>query len=133
MVAPNIEALSEALTSSLDSIQNFFDKGTGEVIAISDEFGPAELDGPPDRYLAITPLTASERFQIMEDFTESLSNPPLQEELNDALIGREAFLRFEDVLRKYPDQLREWEAFRKAVVIDRVRTWLSQHGIALEA
>ena len=72
MPVPNLDVVIEALTSSLDSIKQYYDKSSGEVVSVSDEFGEAELDGPAERYLLITPLTASERFQIMEDFVESL-------------------------------------------------------------
>ena len=78
MSTPDMDSLILALTSALDSIRNYYDRTTGEVVTISDEFGAGELDGPSEHYELITPLSVSERFQIMEDFVESLDNEDVQ-------------------------------------------------------
>ena len=131
MSTPNLEGLIEAMTSALDSIRQFYDRQTGEVVSISDEFGDGELEGPPERYEFITPLSVSERFQIMEDFVETLQNEALEDELNQALTEKGAFLRFEETLKRYPTRNRQWEAFRSARVASRARAWLKEHGIGL--
>ena len=66
-----MDGLIEAMTSSLDSIRHYYHRDTGEVVTLSDEFGTGQLEGPAERYQLITPLSVSERFQIMEDFVES--------------------------------------------------------------
>ncbi len=131
MPAPNLDVVIEALTSSLDSIKQYYDKTSGEVVTVSDEFGETELDGPAERYLLITPLTASQRFQIMEDFVESLPNEALQDELNEALVAEGAFLRFEEVLKKYPNRYQQWLRFRSDKLASRARDWLRSNGISV--
>ena len=102
MSTPDMDSLILALTSALYSIRNYYDRTTGEVVTISDEFGAGELDGPSEHYELITPLSVSERFQIMEDFVESLDNEDVQDELNQALTEKGAFLRFDEALSRYP-------------------------------
>lgn len=126
----NLEALIEAFTESLDSIAQYYDRQTAEVVTLSEEFGTGQLEGPPDRYVVITPLSVSDRYQIMEDFVEAVGNEPLQEELNEALIEKGAFLRFESVLAKYPTRYRQWRAFRADKVTAHVRCWMREHGLA---
>lgn len=130
MPTPDLDALCEALTSSLDSIVHYYDRQTGEIIALSEEFGTGELEGPPSRYTLLTPLSINERYQIMEDFVETVSNESLEDELNAALIEKGAFQRFDEVLKKYPTRYRQWQAFRNDKVSVRARAWLREHGLA---
>lgn len=125
----DLEALIEAFTSSLDAIAQYYDRGSGEIVSLSEEFGTGELEGPPDRYVVITPLSVNDRYQIMEDFVENVGDESLEEELNEALIEKGAFLRFEGVLAKYPARLQQWRAFRTGKVTAHVRAWLSEHGL----
>ena len=68
-----MDGLIGAMTSSLDSIRHYYDRDTGEVVTLSDEFGTGQLVGPAERYELITPLSVSERFQIMEDLRRNAS------------------------------------------------------------
>ena len=129
MASPDLEGLIEALTSSLDTIRYYYDSSTGEVVALSEEFGTGELEGPPERYTPIHSLSVSERYQIMEDFVETISNQSLQDELNEALIEMGAFQRFEEVLKKYPTRYRQWQVFRSDKVMARAKAWLRDHRL----
>jgi hypothetical protein len=128
--SPDLEGLIEALTSSLDTIRHYYDSSTGEVVALSEEFGTGELDGPPERYTPIHSLSLSERYQIMEDFAETILNQSLQDELNEALIEMGAFQKFEEVLKKYPTRYRQWQVFRSDKVMARAKSWLRDHRLA---
>jgi Uncharacterised protein family (UPF0158) len=129
MALPDEDALIEALTSVLDDIHYYYDRQTGEVIALSEEFGTGEIEGPASRYQPITPLSVSERYQIMEDFVETLGNQSLQDELTEALIEMGAFQKFEVVLKKYPTRYRQWEVFRTDKVKSRARAWLRENKV----
>lgn len=130
MPNPDLEALIEALTSSLDTIRYYYDSATGEVVTVSEEFGTGELDGPPSRYTPIHSLSVSERYQIMEDFVETIGMPALQDELNEALIEMGAFQKFEEVLKKYPTRYKQWQVFRSDKVMARAKGWLRDHKLA---
>ena len=97
-----MDGLIGAMTSSLDSIRHYYDRDTGEVVTLSDEFGTGQLVGPAERYELITPLSVSERFQIMEDFVETLHNDALEDELNQVLTEKGAFIKFDEALKHYP-------------------------------
>ncbi len=127
----SLEALIQALESQLDTIKHYYDREAGEVIMVSEEFGDGlgDTEAEADRYLLISPFTTNERFQIMEDFVESLPNESLIEELNQALIGKGAFQRFEEALQKYPNRRKQWHSFRAAKLNARAREWLREHGI----
>jgi hypothetical protein len=127
----NLEALIQALESQLDTIRYYYDRDTGEVVMVSEEFGegPGDMDQEADRFLLVTPFTTNERFQIMEDFVESLPDEGLVEELNQALIGKGAFQRFEGALQKYPNRKEQWLRFRADKMSARAREWLRENGI----
>ena len=129
MASPDLEDLIEALTSSLDSIHHYYDSSTGEIVALSEEFGEGALEGPPERYTPIHSLSVSERYQVMEDFVETVENPSLQDELNEALIEKGAFQKFEEALAKYPTRYRQWQAFRSDRMMARARSWLREHRL----
>ncbi len=124
-----MDALIEAMTSSLDSIRHYYHRDTGEVVTLSDEFGTGQLEGPAERYQLITPLSVSERFQIMEDFVETLHNDALEDELNQVLTEKGAFFKFDEALKRYPTRNKQWEQFRSDRVASRARAWLQEHGI----
>lgn len=130
---PGIEAVVQALESQLDNIKHYYDRTTGEVVMLDEEFGEfgavPDLDQQGDRYVFIQPFSNNERFQIMEDFVEALSNEALQEELNMALIEKGAFQRFEEVLTKYPNQHEQWRRFRVDKVNARALQWFRDNGI----
>ena len=124
-----MDALIEAMTSSLDSIRHYYHRDTGEVVTLSDEFGTGQLEGPVERYQLITPLSVSERFQIMEDFVETLRNDALEDELNQVLTEKGAFVKFDEALKRYPTRNKQWEQFRADRVASRARAWMLEHGI----
>ena len=124
-----MDGLIQAMTSSLDSIRHYYDRDTGEIVMLSDEFGAGGLDGPAERYEFITPLSVSERFQIMEDFVETLHNDALEDELNQVLTEKGAFVKFDEALKRYPTRNKQWEAFRSEKVASRARAWLKEHRI----
>lgn len=130
MAKPDLEGLIEALTSSLDTIRHYYDSTTGEIVSLSEEFGTGELEGPVERYTPIQSLSVSERYQIMEDFVETIPNQALQDELNEALIEKGAFQKFEEVLKKYPTRYRQWQVFRSDKVMARATSWLRDHKLA---
>ena len=130
----DLDGLVQAFESQLDTIRHYFDRDTGEVVMVSEEFGEgpgdeSDADQEGGRFLLVPPLTTNDRFQIMEDFVESLPDETLIEELNQALIGKGAFQRFEGVLQRYPQRLEQWRRFRADKVTTRAREWLRGHGV----
>ncbi len=129
MSTPDLDGLIAAMTSALDAVRYYYDRETGETVMLSDEFGTGKLEGPANRYELVTPLSVSERFQIMEDFVETLHNDAFEDELNQVLTEKGAFLKFDEALSHYPIRNEQWERFRADRVASRARAWLADHGI----
>jgi hypothetical protein len=131
----DFDGLIQALESQLDTIKYYYDRANGEVVMVSEEFGegPQDIEQEVDRFLPIPTFTINDRFQLMEDFVEALSDESLMEELNQALIGKGAFQRFEGVLQKYPTRFEQWRRFRADKAMIRARDWLRSNGIEPDA
>ena len=128
---PSLESVVQALESQLDTIKYFYDRGSGEVVMIDEEFGEAseDLERQGDRFILIPSITSNERFQIMEDFVETLTDEELQELLNQALIEKGAFQRFDEVLQRYPNRWMQWLRFRADKVEARAMEWFRANGL----
>jgi len=72
----------------------------------------------------ITPLSVSGRYQIMMDFVETLGSESLQDELNEALIEKRAFLEFEEVLKRCPTRNQQWRKLCNDKMNAIARTWM---------
>jgi F0F1-type ATP synthase delta subunit len=130
---PSLESVVQALESQLDTIKYFYDRKAGEVVMIDEEFGEVseDLEQQEDQFILIPSITSNERFQIMEDFVETLTDENLQEMLNRALIEKGAFQRFEEVLQRYPPRQEQWHRFRTAKVEARALEWFRNNGFQL--
>jgi hypothetical protein len=128
---PSLESVVEALESQLDTINYFYDRSSGEVVMIDEEFGEVseDLEEQSDRFILIPSITANESFQIMEDFVETLVDEELQEMLNQALIEKGAFQRFQEVLQRYPTRWQQWLRFRVGKVEARALEWYRINGL----
>jgi hypothetical protein len=128
---PSLESIVQALESQLDTIKYFYDRSSGEVVMIDEEFGEVseDLEQQGDRFVFIPSITANERFQIMEDFVETIGDEELQEMLNQALIEKGAFQRFDEVLQRYPTRWKQWLRFRADKVEARAREWFRANGL----
>jgi hypothetical protein len=128
---PSLEAVVQALESQLDTIKHFCDRSTGEIVMIDEEFGEGseDLEVQSDRFILIPSITANESFQVMEDFVETLADEGLQEMLNQALIEKGAFQRFQEVLQRYPTRWAQWLRFRTDKVHARALEWYRANGL----
>jgi hypothetical protein len=128
---PSLESIVQALESQLATVKHFYDRSSGEIVMIDEEFGEAseDLERQSDRYILIPSITANERFQIMEDFVETLDDEELQEMLNQALIEKGAFQRFGETLQRYPTRWQQWLQFRTAKIEARATEWFRANGL----
>ena len=128
---PSLESVVQALESQLDTIKYFYDRTSGEIVMIDEEFGEVseDLEQQSDRFILIPSITANERFQIMEDFVETITDEELQEMLNQALIEKGAFQRFDEVLQRYTNRWQQWLRFRSDKVEARAMEWFRSNGL----
>ena len=67
-------------------------------------------------------------YDIMADFTETVSDPRKNELLCVALEGRGAFRRFKDTLHRV-DLADEWYTFKRKAYVEIAREWCEENGI----
>lgn len=135
MTALTIRAdeLIMAFEDQNSEMQHFFDRQTGEVIAVfaeeMDEEDAQRLEADPDRYLLIEPVPSGTGFDIMSDFVDTLPEGKVQRELDRALRQNRPFRRFKDVLLNYPSVQEDWFRFHEQAFIKIIQEWLEDHGV----
>jgi len=81
------------------------------------------------RYVRIPERRASDAYQSMVDFIETVENPVLKEELSHALNGKGAFRKFKDVLVHYPVERKRWHGHNAMTMKREIRGWLNSLGV----
>ncbi|MBI3183730.1 MAG: hypothetical protein HYZ28_16455 [Myxococcales bacterium] len=117
----------------------YLDAQTGKTILVTSEYDPAEVDGPsldeisslPERYLAVPPAEERHLLEDMQAFARALPDVRLRESLEIALSGPRPHRRFKNVLEHLPEELKAWQAFKRARLLARAREWLSGKGIVV--
>jgi hypothetical protein len=141
-VVEELEALSEEATLYLD-------RESGELYPLGDEEANLVEDGredelpewlsdelprlreilTSDRWLSLPTRFDVHEWAIMDDFTRSLDDAVLAEELSRAIHGRGAFRAFKDVVHRHGVQ-QNWYRFRDQAVADIAAEWLDVQGVA---
>ena len=74
----------------------------------------------PDSYVAITPMSSRESFQIMEQFADQLSDEAFRNRLLHALGQPKPFQRFKSLVDESDPYRQQWYDFRDAKTIERL-------------
>jgi hypothetical protein len=114
-------------------LQHVFDRQTGEVLPFLEDAKEEEdierLEADPERYLLNQPVPSSVGYNIMSDFTATLSDGKVLRELERALQQRHPFRRFKDVLLDYPAVREDWFRFHEQAFMKIIQEWLDDHGV----
>ncbi|MEM6317884.1 MAG: UPF0158 family protein [Bacteroidota bacterium] len=70
-------------------------------------------------------------YQIMENYSYSVTNPNVQEQLLDSIRGNGAFRRFRNTL-DYLNHTERWYAFREKAFYEIAAEWCTEKNIAFE-
>ena len=149
-----ISDIVDALEMQFDQFRTYLDKETGEVETVSTEVlslaeEADEADSPdklpkwqqdeykiaqlvverPDRFLELPSKFDVHEWQIMEDFSRSVENDSLRDELLSAIRGRGAFRYFKDVIYRRRVQ-EDWYEFRTQALREIAVDWLEEHGVS---
>ena len=87
----------------------------------------SKIDADPDRYAEVPRYTRS--YRLMAEFVDSVDDDDLARLLDTALTGREAFRRFDAVLRGWPSELQRWQTYRQDALTRWAAAWLRSLGI----
>jgi len=130
------DVLLRALTARDEGLLGtYLDLATGELLRLVDpavagrdnETVEGRLDDEPDRYARVP--VYNREYRLMTSFVDTVRDDDLARLLDTALSGREAFRRFEAVLRGWPQDLARWRAFREAAHTRWAAAWLRSIGI----
>lgn len=130
--------LELAFTMHSEEQRSYLDLNTGKIeLAANDLIGhdaglsEEEVEtGFAEGYLVpIEPLSSSDEYQWMVEFTETVANDRLRELLDLALDGRGAFRRFKAVLSEHPAERERWFAFHEECIHRAMNEWLAEHDI----
>lgn len=108
----------------------FLNKETGEVLITGFEDGPSvdPEDISEASYVRIAAIESYEAYQHMEGFTLTLAEGRARTELEQALIRRQPFECFKDVLGAHPDERRAWQDFKDEAMARIIARWLIEIG-----
>lgn len=131
--------LEAAFENHAPEVKSYLDKSSGEVVTLTS--GTGDDDDPrvmrvhahPEEFVRVEPVPSREQYRMMEQFIETVTNAPLQEQLRDAIVGKGAFRRFKDAVGRYPDERKRWFAFRDVLLHRYILEWLKQHRVELES
>lgn len=86
-------------------------------------------EGFGDRYIEIPKSDSDVAFENMEDFTDEVQNPKVQNQLSKALRMNHPFRHFKDVLVNHPDEQEQWFKFEEGRQREKIVEWLNDEGI----
>lgn len=87
------------------------------------------FDSLGKRYIRVERTPSRAHYDDMAVFIESVANPRLREQLSDAIRGRGAFRRFNDLVERHSDQRERWFTFKDERMRARALEWLAENGI----
>ncbi len=138
-VPVNWDDLEMALTSNYGEWTRYLDLETGEVRMVpmnrldddDDGLSEDEIDAGlrTRRLIHVEPLDSRVEYRWMAEFTGTVRDARLRDQLEVALDGRGAFRRFKNVLLDLPAERERWFAFRDERLHATAREWLGELGI----
>ena len=135
------EDLIRAYEQGSSDKRYFLDVQTGEIVPIFVDMlerGANTADAERiakevnTRYFLLPHMTASEGYEEMEDFIETVKDKTAAEQLTKAIEGKGAFRRFREILAIYPQEEDRWFTERTERIDETIEIWLEDNGIELE-
>ncbi len=129
------EEMLKEISESLQTGTNcYLHKKTGKIIEHMEgaDFDPAwdkegsytqdvqDLEDSPDEYVMFSPMSSSQAYDVMEDFTNSLEIGTLKVELLNVMNQKHPFQSFKRLVEN-SDARQNWFDFRNAAYVDYVR------------
>lgn len=144
-----LQDVIDALEMATDSTSYFLDRRTGEIEMITDDvWSAAENDDliseypewqrelvlkareirSTDHFIELPDKFEIDSYEMMEQFCREHPNERIRERLSDAIKGKGAFRRFNDLISNLGIQ-DEWNRFEHQWFEDMAVEWLEAEGI----
>ncbi|WAH37293.1 UPF0158 family protein [Alicyclobacillus dauci] len=141
-VKADLRELCDAFSINNEEIEHYLDVETGEIIMWMDPIVMGVLDeeledeleeGFGERYFRIPKIESREAYQLMVEFTDTVTSSSLRDLLRAALNRHKPFREFKDVLYDFPEEREQWFKFERDAHRQHVLQWLELHHITLES
>ena len=125
----------EAIDFTDDMSHYFLDKVTGEIVWVNEMMSIKEQEKAYEEldehgFYRLPEQRELNGYYTMECFIETLSSPA-RKELSDAIIGRGAFRRFKDGIRRLGVE-KDWYKYEEDVHKNTAIEWCEENGIEYE-
>jgi hypothetical protein len=111
----------EELLQQREDIQDWQKELLLEADRVDRQFG--------SRYISVERDDPYQDYNDMDHFIATLDDDQLQDRLWNAIRGRGAFRRFNDLIARHPDVEEQWYAYKDARAKERLLRWLDDNDI----
>ena len=114
---------------------HYLDTETGDVIPVfsfNRDSILAEVKKHPDRYIRLAPQSGRRGYEVMQQFTETVSREDFRKKLEEAIGGEHAFRKFREAVHEDGEEYRRWKLFRLENMAQPLREKLKEKEIELE-
>lgn len=129
----DLSELCHALEDHSGEAQWWFDLRTGELHMLLDSMWDGQdVDDdfePPEGLHRVEPISSSESYGDLEEFTARVRDLMARELLERAIAGRGAFRRFKDALAEFSELRSAWFRFHDVRTERRAIEWLRDEGL----
>ena len=128
----NLNEAADRVQMASSELSMYYNTETGEFdfysedMDMDDEVDTAKFEEAP--WIPVPDRDTSERYHMMVEFVETVTDPHKNEILSVALEGKGAFRRFKDTLHRV-NLIDEWYAFEHQAYVEIAREWCEENGI----
>jgi len=135
MKKADLNEIAEEFEMISEETHLFYSMETGEFDFYNEFIGPDGED--PERFEEDCWIAAPNQrdigeYDIMSDFTDTVTDPRKNELLCVALEGRGAFRRFKDTLHRV-DLTEQWYTFKRSAYVELAREWCEENDIPYDS
>jgi len=130
-----LDEVIDALDFTNDEIEYYYNPDNGEIfmsnIGEFENLNEDELDELFEKSIMLPTRYDINEYEMMEDFTETIEDDRLQNQLYISLNGSGAFRRFKDTCINF-DIIDDWYKFRNERYKEFAMNWCKENNIEFE-
>jgi hypothetical protein len=129
-----------AFALEMNGIDHYLDKDNLELISLpkdeleDDEYSSKDrmkIETNKENYIQIEAFDSSDNFNLMKEFSLTIKNNKVKENLLNALSRNKPFANFKETLHSYPDYLEEWYKYKDESYLQAASDLLNKLSISI--
>jgi hypothetical protein len=129
-----------AFALEMNGINHYLDKDNLELISLpkdeleDDEYSSKDrmkIEINKENYIQIEAFDSSDNFNLMKEFSLTIENNKVKENLLNALSRKKPFANFKETLNSYPDYLEEWYKYKDDFYLQAASDLLNKLSISI--